>query len=201
MSVGEKGDYLVEVRKRRGSRWFDASGHPSLRYKRAGGRSARWEGIVGFEELAALRREAKLLRLDLKATPVEYTRSSTYRRDFKEAKAGSRGPMRCRYCNAKLDEREMTVDHIVAVNLAGRSAAARKVLHLMRASDVNDPVNLAPSCMGCNHRKAAKGGLWILRGLLGRYRAYWIAVYSLAAASAMASVVLAVAQIRSLAGA
>lgn len=190
--------YRVEVRKTRRSKWFDSSAYPELAYKRTGKRAARWEGLLDPDRLRALRREARRLRLEVRATPVEYTRSSTYRRDYFDA--AGRGAKRCRYCNARLGEGEVTVDHLVAVNLAAKSLLARAALRLMGANGVNDPVNLVPACDRCNRRKAAKGGLWILRGLLGRYRAYWVVLYALAAAALAASVAAAVWQIASIAG-
>lgn len=168
------GSYKVELRKRRRSARFRQDRYPGFRYVRTGSRarSYHWEAVVDGEELAAVRERARADGFEVRAVPAEMARSSTYRRDFL---AANPGPHRCRYCRRRLGEGELTVDHLVPVALAQRSATARALLSLMGAEEgVNDPANLVPACPRCNSRKGCKGGLWILRGMLGRHRAYWI---------------------------
>ena len=133
------------------------------------------------EELAAVRERARADGFEVRAVPAEMARSSTYRRDFL---AVNPGPHRCRYCRRRLGEGELTVDHLVPVALAQRSATARALLSLIGAEEgVNDPANLVPACPRCNSRKWCKGGLWILRWMLGRHRAYWILLLAAQAAA------------------
>lgn len=176
MNGGCSKRYRVEIRKDRRSAAFDYRRYPGFRYVRTGSRSRtyHWEAIVGEETLAEVRAKAKADRFEVRAVPVEYTRSSSCRRRFLEA---TEGPYRCRYCNRELGDREVKVDHVVSVGYAQRSAIARGLLHLIGASDVNDLANLAPACARCNDRKGDKGGLWLLRGFLGRYRAWWALIY------------------------
>lgn len=103
-----------------------------------------------------------------------WDRSAGYRKHFL---AAFPGPYRCRYCNRRIDQEHMVVDHIVPVNKAKTSAQIRFFMEIAGIYDVNDFRNLAASCKICNKRKADKTGIWILRGILGRYKAYWLIVY------------------------
>ena len=73
------------------------------------------------------------------------------------------------------------MDHIVPVSKAKKSRKARQKLTIHGIKDVNNPKNLAPACVSCNQRKGNKMGLWYYRGVLGKYRFYWPAVYLLLA--------------------
>ena len=67
--------------------------------------------------------------------------------DYRNRFLSSNGaPYRCRYCHKKLNESQVQVDHIVPVS----------------------------SCQRCNQRKASNLGLWFIRGVLGKYKLYWI---------------------------
>lgn len=165
--------YIATMKKGRGAAKFDQARYPGFAYKRTGKYAYHWEATLGADEL---REAAKLAKQDgfvLRATPIEYTRSSGYRKEFL---AADPGPHRCRYCRRKLDDNTLTVDHLVSVGSAKQSWFARWMLRAAGAANVNDVKNLVPACGRCNRRKAAKGGLWILRGVLGRYRAYWVAL-------------------------
>ena len=101
----------------------------------------------------------------------EYERAGNYRQVFFER---TKGPYRCRYCHRRLKKAYMQIDHIVPVAAVQRSAYARFLLHLEGAENVNSIRNLAPACKKCNKKKLDKMGLWILRGWLGKYEAYWV---------------------------
>lgn len=101
----------------------------------------------------------------------EWGRSSDYRNRFLSSNGA---PYRCRYCHKKLNESQVQVDHIVPVSRVKSSADARNLLYIRGIHDVNDIRNLAPSCQRCNQRKASNLGLWFLRGVLGKYKLYWI---------------------------
>lgn len=68
----------------------------------------------------------------------------------------------------------MVVDHIIPVDKAKSSTKAKNLLALQGIKNVNDVKNLAPSCYDCNSRKGAKMGLWFIRGILGKYKWFWI---------------------------
>lgn len=101
----------------------------------------------------------------------EYERAGNYRQVFFER---TKGPYRCRYCHRRLKKAYMQIDHIVPVAAVQRSARARFFLHLEGAENVNSIRNLAPACKKCNKKKLDKMGLWVLRGWLGKYEAYWV---------------------------
>ena len=104
-------------------------------------------------------------------------RSSDYRRRFIEADPG---PWRCRYCGKRLrDKSEMTVDHVIPVARVSRLGVSgffwRNFAIHEGIDDINDLKNLVPACRRCNSRKGQKGGIWILRAILGKYP-IWFAV-------------------------
>ena len=101
----------------------------------------------------------------------EYERAGNYRQVFFER---TKGPYRCRYCHRRLKKTYMQIDHIVPVAAVQRSAYARFLLHLEGAENVNSIRNLAPACKKCNKKKLDKMGLWVIRGWLGKYEAYWV---------------------------
>lgn len=174
--------YRVEIRKGRRSRKFDSSRYPGFAYRKTGKYAYHWEAVVDDAGLQGVRDAAARDGYDMTAVPLEYTRSSGYRAAFI---AADPGPYRCRYCNRRLGPDSMTVDHLVPVAMAKRSALARRALAALGATEgVNDVANLAPACTRCNARKSDKGGLWIARGLLGRHRLYWLALRSAQAALA-----------------
>lgn len=107
---------------------------------------------------------------------TQWARSNNYRKVFF---AYYKPPYRCRYCNRKLQIQELAVDHIMPIGRVKRSRKARWMLMIRGIRNVNDPRNLAPSCPACNRRKSDKAGFWYVRGVLGKYKIYWITVYSL----------------------
>ena len=105
----------------------------------------------------------------------EWDRSSHYREKFFRQKKQKR--YRCRYCNRSLKKADMEVDHLIPVSKVKDYSAARILLKFSCKSpqaDVNHINNLVPSCHKCNNRKSDKMGLWYVRGILGRYRLYWL---------------------------
>lgn len=174
MKAGDDASFRVEIRKKKNARRFDSSRYPGFSYKKTGKYAYHWEAVVGTADLPSIRSRAASDGYEVKAVPVEYTRSGGYRTAFLTTHPG---PYRCRYCNRMLEKGAMTVDHLVPVALAEHSAVARWVLSALGASSgVNDMQNLVPACPACNSHKADKGGLWIARGILGRYGAYWVVV-------------------------
>ena len=110
----------------------------------------------------------RFLRYSLYDDSME--RSSTYRyRFFREKRGifGSRIYM-CAYCGRLMSVPETRVDHIIPVQKAGSSKFYRKMLNIRGIQNVNDVRNLAPSCNSCNSKKSAHGGIWVIRGILGK---------------------------------
>lgn len=117
-----------------------------------------------------------------------WARSPDYRKVFFET---YKGPYQCRYCGRRLNRNAVTVDHIVPVAQVKKSPRARALLTIRGIDNVNDPRNLAPACPRCNYRKKDKMGLWVVRGILGKYRWFWPLEFVLrVTASAAACVVL-----------
>lgn len=117
----------------------------------------------------------------LKARHIRYrwyescwARSSNYREQFF---GQYKGELRCRYCNRKLSKKTTEVDHLVPVARVKRNGYSRWLLKRKRIKNINDIRNLVPSCRRCNRRKGTRMGLWYWRGILGKYKAYWVVVH------------------------
>lgn len=108
-----------------------------------------------------------------------FSRSNNYRDKFFKT---HEGPYRCIYCHKKIRKDQIEVDHLIPISKAKNSLLARNLLYISGISDVNDPKNLVASCRRCNRKKGSKMGVWIIRGYLGRYRAYWIIHHIIVAA-------------------
>ena len=124
----------------------------------------QWKPMVRFCRL-------RLIRYSLTDDSME--RSAGYRgRFFRERKGvfGS-GLYLCAYCGKPMRSAKTAVDHIIPVHKAGSSAFYERLLRLRGIKNVNDVRNLAPSCRKCNLQKGSSGGLWVIRGWLGRH---WI---------------------------
>lgn len=111
---------------------------------------------------------------------IEYPqerRSADYRQQFFRTNMGlyHKGKhYQCAYCGRIFPKDQITVDHLLAVKGAQRSAIIKGLLRKLGITDINDPKNLVPACRHCNSQKGSKGGIWILRGLLGKYFALWV---------------------------
>lgn len=110
----------------------------------------------------------------------KYARSSDYRTNFLHE---NEGPFRCRYCNKKLKgtrkSNKLEVDHLIPVDAAKKSQKAQRMLKKNGCSSVNDIKNLVPACKRCNRKKSNQMGLWYYRGLLGKYKIYWVFIYTI----------------------
>ncbi|MDO4289464.1 MAG: HNH endonuclease signature motif containing protein [Eubacterium sp.] len=118
--------------------------------------------------------------LSFSCTDIKYTRSAGYRRAFFEHNGGilgRGGHYFCAYCGRIHSARKITVDHLLPIHGVSTRRSYRFFLRLLGMADVNDVQNLVPACEGCNQKKGSRGGLWILRGMLGRHNAFWYLIY------------------------
>jgi 5-methylcytosine-specific restriction endonuclease McrA len=99
-----------------------------------------------------------------------YERGSNYRAEFFKH---NKGPHRCVYCGKRLKSTDIEVDHLIPVSKAKSSIGARVWLRICGIFNVNDHRNLVASCKRCNRKKSDKIGFWVLRGLIGRFDAFW----------------------------
>ena len=115
----------------------------------------------------------KIIKSNIKYRCYEkrWERSSDYRKEFFEH---YQPPYRCRYCNKALTRSEVFIDHIVPIGQVKKNSSARMKLYARGISEVNDIRNLVPSCKSCNERKGMKLGLWYWKGILGKYKWYWV---------------------------
>lgn len=78
----------------------------------------------------------------------------------------------CAYCGRRLTKKQVQVDHIIPVEMAKRRADIRDKIHSYGWESINDPANLCAACSRCNKSKSCRGGLWIIRGRLGKQK-WW----------------------------
>lgn len=83
----------------------------------------------------------------------------------------------CAYCFKPMKKEKVTVDHIIAVRKSQKNKLANWLMDRMDIQNVNDEKNLCCACRECNSRKGTKGGLWILRGFLGKKKGFVWTVY------------------------
>lgn len=114
-------------------------------------------------------------KLQLFVDYPHYRRNSTYRQTYFESHPGlfGRDFYFCSYCGRLLHKDRITVDHLFAVKAVQRSAFLKWILQELKIEDVNNQKNLVAACTQCNERKGTKGGVWILRGLIGRHPLFW----------------------------
>lgn len=172
--MARRNGWKVEIKKPRMCfTRFSYERYPAFRYVKDGKRAYHWEA-TGLSESEAKRYEEAARRdgYSVRALPPALLRSSGYRREFMSRNPG---PWRCRYCGRALRrDEDMEVDHLVPVAAAQKSPVARQILASIGAEGVNDASNLVPSCHACNARKGSKTGLWLIRGVLGAHRSYWV---------------------------
>lgn len=111
-----------------------------------------------------LLRKLERKHIRYKAYPEEYARNTNYRKMFFRQ---TKGPYRCRYCNKKLSEDEITIDHIIPVKQAKNNKKAQRILRRYHIENVNQLENLAPCCHECNEAKGSQLGEWTKKGFLG----------------------------------
>lgn len=109
-----------------------------------------------------------------------FKRSDNYRKEFLKKKKGFLGTGKlycCSYCGRLLTKGGMQVDHCISVGSMQSSRLARAYVKFVglfsdkktKEQGVNGVWNLIPSCPKCNHKKSDSGGLWVVRGIIGRY--------------------------------
>ncbi len=124
-----------------------------------------------------IRRWSSTHHLEFQRIDKRYVRSSSYRQTFLAQNKGlhHQGKVyRCAYCGKKVKVKEMEVDHLISCKAAESNLSSRLALKVLGAQSVNDPKNLVPACLDCNRTKGADQGLWVWRGLVGRYPAFWV---------------------------
>lgn len=124
-----------------------------------------------------IRRWSTKQHLEFQRVDKRYIRSNSYRQTFLAHNKGinHQGKVyRCAYCGKKVKVKDMEVDHLISCKAAESTFSSRLALKALGAKSVNDPKNLVPACFDCNRTKGADQGLWVWRGLFGRYQAFWI---------------------------
>ena len=140
------------------------------------------EGSWKTENDALERKLARFCKkhgLTLKIILPEYERSSNYRYRFLKENLGDKGDgsiYHCAYCGRKLTKDTLRVDHIISVASVQKTKKGRRSLAKYGLKDVNDLDNLTASCQRCNDLKSEKGGLWIIRGRVGRDKYFWATI-------------------------
>ena len=117
--------------------------------------------------------------------PGKWDRSEGYRAEFMQRNKGLFGKLYiCVYCGKIITAKNMQVDHHIAINYVRKNPLLKlyfgfnnlvsnffgTLVHgkkWQKNSGVNASYNLVPACKKCNRLKSDKGGLWIIRGMIG----------------------------------
>lgn len=117
--------------------------------------------------------------------PSKWERSEGYRAEFMKTNKGLFGALYiCVYCGKPITAKNMQVDHHIAINYVRKNPLLKLYFgiantfsnffgYIFHGKDwkkntgVNVSYNLVPACKKCNRAKSDKGGLWIIRGMIG----------------------------------
>ena len=96
-----------------------------------------------------------------------YIRSNNCRRTYLRANTGWHGLYMCTYCGRIITQNNMEVDHIVSIDHANKNRLIYKLF--IKGNQINDKKNLTAACGPCNSKKSNRGGIWIVKGKVGRF--------------------------------
>ena len=134
-----------------------------------------FSGNLNQKAYTSLRDYCTAHHISIRITNPFGTRGNGYRRKFFDTYPPFIGGFYiCAYCGRPVWKDHLTIDHLYPVGKIKRSAVLQKRLMKMGYESVNDVRNLVPSCSRCNNRKAAKMGIWIIKGNLGRHPWVWV---------------------------
>lgn len=85
----------------------------------------------------------------------------------------------CAYCFKIVPKEKITVDHIISVKKAKSNTYYQGLMNRLKITNVNDEKNLVACCQNCNSKKGKKGGLWVIRGFLGKHTLWIMLCYSM----------------------
>ena len=102
-----------------------------------------------------------------------YDRGTNYRGDFLKDNHYKKR-YRCAYCGKRIKKENMEVDHLIPVSKAKTHSSVRLWLQLCGIKNVNDTRNLVAACKPCNRRKSDHMGVWVIKGSIGRFGAFWV---------------------------
>lgn len=138
-----------------------------------------FSGNLSQRAYTSLRDYCTAHHISIRITNSFSARGNGYRRKFFDTYPPFIGGFYiCAYCGKPVRKDKLTIDHLYPVGQIKRSAKLQKKLMKMGYESVNDPRNLVPSCDRCNHKKAAKMGIWIIKGKIGRYFLIWMIRYA-----------------------
>jgi DNA-directed RNA polymerase subunit RPC12/RpoP len=146
-------------------------------FNRTGKYSGVWNKKTDSEfEIQLSKKFAKERNLACLVEYPEDRRSADYRRIFFHNNPGlfkSGEYYQCAYCGLVFSKDRITVDHLFSVRGTQKSPFYKKLLQKIGITNINDPKNLVPACQHCNSKKGSKGGIWIIRGLVGKSFVVW----------------------------
>ena len=159
--------YIFDIYTKHKRLWMDEFNFREKKFKNG----IYYTAKVFDDDRKKILKKLKWSGLKYRCIEEQWERSSDYRRKF--FKEYGNGPYRCRYCNKKLTQDKVRIDHVIPVHAAKDSPRARRMLQSQGIENVNDVRNLVASCRHCNLMKGDKMGIWIIRANLGKYNLYW----------------------------
>lgn len=135
---------------------------------------SRYTGHVSRRKMGKIERYCRRKHLKYYIDNEYGKRSSNYRQIFFQNSIPAFGSYYfCAYCGFPVRKDKVTVDHLYPNAKAQKSLGIQHWMKLMGIPDVNSPKNLVPACRRCNQHKAAKMGIWIFAGYIGKIRLLW----------------------------
>lgn len=135
---------------------------------------SRYTGHVSRRKMGKIERYCRRKHLKYYIDNEYGKRSSNYRQIFFQNSIPAFGSYYfCAYCGFPVRKDKVTVDHLYPIAKAQKSLGIQHWMKLMGIPDVNSPKNLVPACRRCNQHKAAKMGIWIFAGYIGKIRLLW----------------------------
>lgn len=156
-----------------------------LAFNKTGKYTGFWKGNVEDDKLEQLKEYCLKKKILLRVIDERYTRSSDYRDTFFDNNHGffdNDKYYHCSYCGKIIKKENVSVDHLFPIHKVRNGNYTkfyRNLLSHFKINNINDKRNLIASCERCNKRKGKKGGLWIIRGFIGKYYMTWVIIYLL----------------------
>lgn len=144
-------------------------------------RQKMWIGVTqSMEEALKVKTFVKEKKLICLVYTESHNRAANYRDIFFAANKPMIGNKYiCAYCLKPIGKEDTTVDHIISIKKAKANKLANKLMKILHIDNVNDEINLCACCQTCNSKKGSKAGLWIIRGFLGKQKAFVFSIYFL----------------------
>lgn len=153
-------------------------------YKKTGKYTGKWILKTDNGDIKRFKHYCRRKGYEIQSWNTENNRASNCRKlyfDNYDPKLFNR--YMCVYCSRLLKKNNVAVDHLISIKLVQTKKHYQHIIKWLKMENVNDPKNLVCACQKCNLKKGKNGGIWVLRGQLGKSLVYWLFIYILRVAA------------------